>query len=154
MLGGPVRLERQVQRWQAAGIIDEVTASRILAHERRASRPVLLLALGGLGACTIGTGLLSVIAANWGDIPRLVKLGAMFGLLGLHAYGLWRADGGPQRWLTEVLALSYFVLTLVSIALVGQVYQLQGELYHALLLWLVAGAPALCWPQGPWQRSC
>src|SRR5438132_8960513 len=63
--GGNMRLERQVQRWQEAGIIDATTAERIIAHERRASRPVLLLAIGGLGAFTIGVGLISVIAANW-----------------------------------------------------------------------------------------
>jgi len=74
-----VRLERQVQRWQEAGLIDATTAERIIAHERRASRPVLLLAIGGLGAFTISVGLISVIAANWGDIPRFVKLLALWG---------------------------------------------------------------------------
>ena len=123
--GGNVRLERQVQRWQEAGIIDAATAARIMAHERRASRPVLLLAIGGLGAFAIGVGLLSIIAANWGDIPRQVKLLAMLGLLGANAYGLLRAYGGPQRWLIEALALGYFALTLVSIALVGQTYNWQ-----------------------------
>src|SRR5215831_13244680 len=91
--GGKVRLERQVKRWQEAGIIDGTIAERIIAHERHASRPILLLALGGLGAFTIGVGLLSVIAANWSDIPRLVKLLAMLGLFGAHAYGLAWARG-------------------------------------------------------------
>jgi uncharacterized membrane protein len=146
--GGNVRLERQVQRWQEAGIIDAATAERIMAHERRASRPVLLLAIGGLGAFTIGVGLLSIIAANWGDIPRLVKLLAMLGLLAANAYGLLRASGRPQRWIREALALGYFALTLVSIALVGQTYQLAGEPYQALLLWLVAASPALWLAEG------
>src|SRR5882672_9426322 len=109
--GGNVRLERQVQRWQEAGIIDASTAERIITHERRTSRPLLLLALGGLGAFTIGVGLLSIIAANWGDIPRLAKLLAMLGLLGANAYGLLRAWGRPHRWIIEALALGYFALT-------------------------------------------
>jgi uncharacterized membrane protein len=138
-----VRLERQVQRWQEAGIIDATTAERIIAHERRARRPVLLLAIGGLGAFTIGVGLISVIAANWGDIPRLVKLLAMLGLFGANAYGLVWARGQPYRWVTDAFALSYFALTLASIALVGQTYQLGGEPYQALLLWLLVGSPAL-----------
>ena len=37
--GGNMRLERQVQRWLEAGIIDATAAERIIAHERRASRP-------------------------------------------------------------------------------------------------------------------
>ena len=146
--GGNVRLERQVQRWLEAGIIDAATAERIIAHERRASRPVLLLALGGLGAFTIGVGLISVVAANWGDIPRLVKLLAMLGLFGANAYGLVWARSRPYRWVTDALALAYFALTLASIALVGQTYQLGGEPYQALLLWLVVGSPALWLAEG------
>jgi uncharacterized membrane protein len=143
-----VRLERQVQRWQEAGIIDATTAERIIAHERRASRPVLLLAIGGLGAFTIGVGLISVIAANWGDIPRFVKLLAMLGLFGANAYGLVWARSQPHRWVTDALAVGYFALTLASIALVGQTYQLRGEPYQALLLWLVVGSPALWLAEG------
>src|SRR5262245_52896567 len=146
--GGNVRLERRVQRWQEAGIIDATTAERIIAHERRASRPVLLLAIGGLGAFAIGVGLISVIAANWGDIPRFVKLFAMLGLFGANAYGLVWARGQPQRWVTDALALGYCALTLASIALVGQTYQLEGEPYQALLLWLVVGSPALWLAEG------
>jgi uncharacterized membrane protein len=137
-----------VQRWREAGIIDAATAERIIAHERRASRPVLLLALGGLGAFTIGIGLISVIAANWGDIPRLIKLLAMLGLFSANACGLVWARGRPYGWVTEALALGYFVLTLASIALVGQTYQLEGEPYQALLLWLVVGSPALWLAEG------
>jgi uncharacterized membrane protein len=146
--GGSVRLERQVQRWLAAGIIDAATAERIIAHERRANRPVLLLAIGGLGAFTIGVGLISVIAANWGDIPRLVKLLAMLGLFGANAYGLVWARGRQHRWITDALALGYFALTLASIALAGQTYQLEGEPYQALLLWLLVGSPALWLAEG------
>jgi hypothetical protein len=137
-----------VQRWLDADIIDATTAERIIAHERRASRPVLLLAIGGLGAFTIGVGLISVIAANWGDIPRLVKLLAMLGLFGANAYGLVWARGRQHRWITDALALGYFVLTLASIALVGQTYQLRGEPYQALLLWLLVGSPALWLAEG------
>jgi uncharacterized membrane protein len=146
--GGNVRLERQVQRWLEANIIDAATAERLIAHERRARRPVLLLAIGGLGAFIIGMGLISVVAANWGDIPRFVKLLAMLGLFGVNAYGLVWARGYPYRWVTDALALGYFALTLASIALVGQTYQLSGEPYQALLLWLLVGSPALWLAEG------
>src|SRR5262249_10899551 len=139
---------RQVKRWQEAGIIDAATAERIVAHERRASRPILLMAIASLGALTISTGLISVIAANWGDIPRFAKLLAMLGLLGANAYGLARARSHAHRWIIDALALGYFVLTLASIALVGQTYQLAGEPYQALLLWLVVGSPALWLARG------
>lgn len=148
-----MRLERQVKRWQEAGIIDATTAERIIAHEQRASRPVLLAAIAVLGAFTIGVGLISLIAANWGDIPRLVKLLAMLGLFGANAYGLLRARCRQHRWIIDALALGYFVLTLASIALVGQTYQLAGEPYQALLLWLVVGSPAFWLAEGAFAAT-
>src|SRR5262245_62399113 len=72
----------------------------------------------------------------------------MLGLFGANAYGLLWAHGRPYRWVTDALALGYFVLTLASIALVGQTYQLEGEPYQALLLWLVAGSPVLWLARG------
>jgi uncharacterized membrane protein len=72
----------------------------------------------------------------------------MLGLFGANAYGLVWARSQPHRWVTDALAVGYFALTLASIALVGQTYQLRGEPYQALLLWLVVGSPALWLAEG------
>src|SRR5262245_46725746 len=72
----------------------------------------------------------------------------MLGLFGANAYGLVWARGQQHRWVTDALALGYFALTLASTALVGQTYQLEGEPYQALLLWLLVGSPALWLAEG------
>ena len=141
-----MRLERQVQRWREAGIIDTTTAERIIAHERRASRPVLLLALGGLGAFTIGVGLISVIAANWGDIPRLVKLLAMLGLFGANAYGL--LGPRPPIPLGHRRPCPGLFCADTREHRTGWTNLPTGRRAVSSLLWLVVGSPALWLAEG------
>ena len=70
-----MNLGRRLAAWQQAGVIDAATRSRIEQFEQGRLRPVLLYALGGLGALTIGIGLVSVVAANWDQIGKVAKLG-------------------------------------------------------------------------------
>ena len=70
-------LERALQRWRDAALIDAETAARILAYEEAnaaPTRPYGFYALGGLGALSIAIGLLAIVASNWDAIPAQVKL--------------------------------------------------------------------------------
>lgn len=137
-----MKLQPLLERWIAADLLDRPTAERILAYEQaRPSRPYLLYAVGGLGALAIAVGLLSIVAANWAEIPAELKLGAdVLLLLGLSAAVLY-ADG--RSFAREVLLLIYYGATLASIGLVSQVYHLGGEPRQALLLWSIVTWP-LC----------
>lgn len=134
---------KRLARWQAAGIIDAATAARIAAYERQAARPYLIYALGGLGALTIGIGLISLVAANWDELPRAVKLGTALLMLSGLSGGIYWAKSTGQRWVKETLIVLQYGLTLASIALVGQTYQLGGQVWQALLFWTVVTAPLL-----------
>ncbi len=136
-------LTKKLVRWQAAGLIDAATAARIAEHENQNARPFLLYALGGLGALTIGVGFISLVAANWDEIPRAVKWGLDVLLLGGLSAGIFRAKSTGHRWVCETLIVLQYVLTLASIALVGQVYQLGGQAWAALLFWTVITAPLM-----------
>ena len=70
-----MNLDKKLAEWQAAGLLDAEAAERIRAHESRAARPLVLYAVGGLGAVTVGIGIISVVAANWDGIGYPVKLG-------------------------------------------------------------------------------
>ncbi|HCF57556.1 MAG TPA: hypothetical protein DFS52_06130, partial [Myxococcales bacterium] len=87
---------------------------------------------------TVAVGIISVVAANWDALGRGVKLGLDLVLLTGLALGVFRARG---RWAREILVILYFGLTLASIALVSQVYQLGGDVYAALVLWMVLASP-------------
>jgi uncharacterized membrane protein len=65
-----MNIEKKLARWREAGLLDEAAAARIAAFEQTSQRPVLLYALGGLGALTLGIGIVSIVAANWYAILR------------------------------------------------------------------------------------
>lgn len=132
-----------MRRWRTAGLIDGATAERILAWEAAHRRPVWLWAVAGLGALAIGLGVMAVVGANWESIPAWAKLAAGLGLNALGAASLFIFWQHKRAWAREVTALLLFALVLSGIALIGQVYQLQGPLWRTLLLWLVLCTPFL-----------
>jgi uncharacterized membrane protein len=142
-------IDKKLARWREAGLLDETTAARIAAFEQQSHRPVMLYALGGLGALTLGIGIVSIVAANWDEISRHAKLGLdlVFGA-GL-AFALFRAASSGEKWLTDVLAGVYYLFVLASIALIGQIYQLGSPQYQGLLTWSLVTAPFMLLVRGP-----
>ena len=72
---------RKITTWHEAGLIDADTRDRLLAYEASHTRPLALWAVFGIGALAIGLGLVSVIAANWEDIPGQLRLAVHFALI-------------------------------------------------------------------------
>jgi len=137
-------LSKKLAEWVEAGLIDGEARARIEAHEGAHRRPLMLYAMLGLGAFTVGLGIISVVAANWADVPDRVKLAVDLVLAaGLGAATFETARRG-KLLATDVLAVVYYLFTLASIALIGQVYQLTAPSYQALLLWSAVTAP-LAW---------
>ncbi|WP_336968434.1 DUF2157 domain-containing protein [Sphingobium aromaticiconvertens] len=137
--------ERKLKAWQRAGLIDAETAERVRVWEAGHARPLGVWAIVGLGALTIGLGIVSVVAANWDAISGELRLAAHFILMvGLAAW-LWVylpkrekndyfSDGG--LFVAAVLGLTFF-------AHAGQVYQTSSPLWQPLLAWLILFSPLL-----------
>jgi uncharacterized membrane protein len=138
-----MNLARKLRQWQEAGLIDSAGAERIAAFERGGHRPVMLYALGGLGAFAIGIGIISIVAANWSGIGPSTKLGADLALGLALAAGTFHAVRRDLDWYAEVLLLLYYLFTLASLGLVGQVFQSGTPLYRALLLWSAVTLPLM-----------
>lgn len=136
-------IERRLAAWVEAGLIDSATAGRILAHERAHARPVLALAVAGLGLLALALGLMLIVAANWDRIPPAFKLGAHLALLAaaLAAAG-WSIRHARPAVAEGALVLAA-ALVLAGIALQAQVYLLTGPAWEALLLWLALAGPML-----------
>src|SRR5262249_27600528 len=134
-------LDRKLARWEAAGLIDAAARARIRAFEQSKRAPVALYGLGVLGAGTLALGVVSVIAANWDGIPGTVKLGGDL-LIGVAlATSTYVAVRRGPGWPAGVLITLFYGFTLASIALVGQVYQLNAPMYQGLLVWTAASLP-------------
>lgn len=134
-------LDRQLRRWEDAGVIDATTRARIATFEQRERRPVMLYALGALGGGTMALGFVSLVAANWDAITPTAKLAGDL-LLGVAlAFAVFRAVDRENHWWTEVSITVFYGFTLASLALVAQLYQLNGATYQLLLAWAAATLP-------------
>ena len=136
-------LEQQLKRWTEADLVSPEQAERIRAFEQQRARPTLLYAVAGLAGLAVAIGLVSIVAANWDLIPGRMKLAldalVMIGL----GQALVQLGTRPPAWLEEAGMVVYYGLTLASIALVGQVYQLGGSAAQALAAWSVLTFPLM-----------
>ena len=147
---------RRIAHWHEAGIIDAATRDRLLAYEDAHARPLLLWAVWGIGALAIGLGFVSVVAANWEDIPGLVRLGVhlalIAGLVGLVFFREDRlAEGSP--WSVEALVFVTAALGLTFFGHLGQVYQTSSPLWQPLAVWLALFAPLLLLTGRSWPTA-
>jgi uncharacterized membrane protein len=133
--------EHYARKWQGAGLIDDAAVERILAWEAGRRQPVWLWAVASIGALAIALGIMAIVGANWESIPDAVKLAADLAVTAACAVFVFVSWQRVHVWRREIAAFLLFTLVLVGIALIGQVYQLQSEPWHALALWL-----ALCTP--------
>ncbi|MCH9807734.1 MAG: DUF2157 domain-containing protein [Alphaproteobacteria bacterium] len=132
------RLERDLPGWVKAGWVKPEGAEAILANVR-SSEPAqsnrLIEILSVLGAVLIGAGVISFVAANWQEMPRLVRLGLLAGVL-------WASYGAGaalfQRGLDMFAHGAVLVGSIVfgaSVMLVAQMYHLHGNPPDAVFVW-------------------
>jgi len=134
-------IERKLARWREVGLIDEATRARIEAFEDSQRKPIVLYALGVLGGGTVALGIVSIVAANWDAIPAAIKLGCDLLIGVLLAAATYVGVTRHRPLATEVLITVFYGFTLASLALVGQIYQLDTPTYQALLVWSLATLP-------------
>lgn len=135
-----------IRKIREAGFITEAQEHAIVEHfklDREGNR--FLAIVGIIGAILVSAGIILLIASNWNDIARLLKLGVGLALLlGTHAGGWALGRSGRHPVMAEVLHLLGSGMFLANIALVGQIYNLSSRPPNAILLWLAGVAP-LAW---------
>ncbi|AWW73437.1 hypothetical protein CD351_03225 [Erythrobacter sp. KY5] len=137
---------RKIAAWRNAGLIDSATAQALIDYEAEHTRPLALWAVFGLGALAIGLGIISVVAANWEQIPGQLRLAVHLALLiGLNATLALRGDDLARisPWVNEALLFVIAVLGLTFFGHLGQVYQTSSPLWKPLAAWLILFGPAL-----------
>ena len=130
------KLEVKLKEWVSRQIISQEQAELIRRHEE--SKPENSWILSGLlilGVLIIGIGLISIIAANWDQIPDVVKLSTNFILLITLAFITFKSWESEKSIRLEVLLFAFMIHILATIGLISQVFHTGGNLYQALLLW-------------------
>lgn len=137
MAGYSSRVNADIERWAAAGLIDAATAAALRrdveAHARRSFSFGTVLAM--MAALLFGAALLIFVAANWQAVPRLARLAGLFAVIlagyvgGALAKNRGHATFGEALWIVAAAAFGG------GIALVGQMYHLAGSESSAVLTW-------------------
>jgi len=139
-------LVKELDELKEAGIIDPETAGRITEFYKSKSdrsQNRLFVVFGVLGAILVGLGIILIIAHNWDDLSRPVKV--FFSFLPLLAgqfccgYSLLKKPGSAA-WKESSAAFLFFAVG-ASISLVSQVYHIHGDLSTYLFTWML-----LCFP--------
>lgn len=136
-------LDRKLDEWQAAGLIDAGVAAAIRAHEAEASRPIALWATIGIGLFALALGLVLIAAAGWDMIPPGMKLGVHWSMTAAAAAVVWQARRQHRPWLGEGALFLLAALVLAGIALQGQVYQVTSPVWQALAWWALLATPPI-----------
>lgn len=144
------QLAADLPRWVGLGYVSEGNSALIL-QDAEANRKEgwfrLPMILSMLGSLLVFAGVISWVAGNWSEIPRLVRVlmlvGAMLGSLGLaHVFRQKGSDGMAQGF--AFLAALMFG---ADIMLIAQIYQLPANPPGGALLWaLGAVVVAVLWP--------
>src|SRR5690349_13373107 len=120
------RLRRELPDWNKRGWVTAGGQQAILDHVAAQSRgaPYLTYAFSLLGVLLLGSGIVTYFAANWGGIPKLVKLIILFG-------SMWLAYGAAWHALREERApLLGQALLLLGVILFGANIMLIAQIYH------------------------
>lgn len=136
------RLEADLARWQAEGLLPPKSAEAIRATLRPVPEGITIATVVGIvGGLLIAAAFLAFIAANWTAIARPLRFAILLaGIAG--AYGVAAVFERTER--NHLADLSVGVGTIIfgaAIALVGQMYHLGEDFAGGLLLW-AAGALA------------
>jgi uncharacterized membrane protein len=131
------------------GVLDAAASERLHLHygprAKHRPRALALLIFGVLGAGLVGLGIVLILANNWDNFSRTLRAGITFGLLlsaqGLAAYTLWRRP--TSRAWNESAALFLGLCIGAAIALIGQTYNIPGDLGSFLLTWMLLIFPLM-----------
>jgi uncharacterized membrane protein len=134
-------LETLLNRWQTAGVLDSVAASRIRAWESGQKPPSGLRWQGLvaliLGAILLACGVALFVSAHWDQIGPSARLAVVLGMVSLFHLG-----GAFTRKSYHALGTALHAVGTLStgaaIALVGQIFNIQEHWPAAVLMWAIA----------------
>jgi uncharacterized membrane protein len=132
------RLEADLARWQADGIVSANTADAIRGRLQPVPEGVTIATVVAIvGGLLIAAAFLAFIAANWTAIARPARFGIL--LVGVAAaYTLGALfDRAGRVYLADLAVGVGAIIFGAAIALVGQMYHLSDDFAAGLLLWAI-----------------
>ena len=130
------QLEKDTRRWVEAGLISSGAAEGILADARSRKRgysfSTIVIVLGVACLCFAA---MTFVAANWEEIPRIMRLSLLVAAMWAAYVAATFATARGHPRIADALVLLGCGMFGASIMLVGQMYHLQGNASDAVLVW-------------------
>lgn len=144
-------LRKEIVQWQAEGIVDEGTTSRLLERypQEGSRRSWGMILLAAFGALLVGLGVISVLAANWDCLGRGWRaVIAMTPVVGCGVAAVVASQKGwRQRLFWEPMGILWCLAVGVAACLVAQTYQLGGAVPDLILFVSLLTLPVI-WMTG------
>lgn len=139
-----MRLKSKLSKWVQRGLITDAQQDDILSFERGRMARHFAMGMQLCGGFAILLGIALVVAANWHELGRYAKLIAHLVLNAGLSFWLFKTGYNQAKpVLQELLCLALFGLNLTFIGLIGQVFQLDGKITEALVVWMIISAPMM-----------
>lgn len=134
---------KKLQEWTDQGLLTYEQALKIADYEKSKNKfSWILFGVLSLGVIVVCIGIISIVAANWDEIPANIKLALDFAFLAAIATGIFRAHQSERYIVLESLLIVFILTCLASLGLIGQIYNLTGSLHGMLLFWALSTASA------------
>src|SRR5262245_9034473 len=130
------RLEADLARWQAEGLLPPKSADAIRATLRPVPERITIATVVGIvGGLLIAAAFLAFVAANWTEIARPLRFAIL--LAGIVAAYVTAAlfDRAERDHLADMSVGVGSIIFGAAIALVGQMYHLGEDFAGGILLW-------------------
>ena len=134
------RLEADLARWEADGVVAASTGAAIRATLRPVPEGVTIATVIAIvGGLLIAAAFLAFVAANWSEIPRPTRFAILLaGIAAAYVLGAW-FDRSARPYLADLAAAVGSIVFGAAIALTGQMYHLGDDFAGGMLL-LAAGS--------------
>ena len=138
------RLKQDLEKWVERGWVTPANAQAILSDAGGgvAARHIPQI-LAILGAVLVGFAVMSFVAANWAEIPKIIRLLMIFSALWVAWGAAFVADRMGHKAYAEAGVVAGLALFGANIMLIGQIYHVTSSTPEWVLLWsLIALAAA------------
>lgn len=130
------RIERDLVRWRESGWVTAEGEAAIRRDVASSGHSLgLANALAILAAVLIGFAAMSFVAANWQEMPRLLRLGMLFAALwASYVTAVLMAERNMMAFAHAAILLGCAIFG-ASIMLISQMYHMDGNVADFLLVW-------------------
>ena len=129
-------LQEEFKFHQSEGIIDKTQVDKMMNFYEESSGLSFIKVLVTIGSILIGLGIISLIASNWDDISKFVKVLIIVAALAVSLFSSFKSKINYPRTSEALLYLSSLIYG-AGIFLMEQIFHISGNYTSSFLIWSI-----------------